>query len=111
MVDSTLPAAQALDLRSLITPTEHGIASRVLAKHGGGNVTLFAFDAGQGLTEHTSPFDALVIVLEGVFALTVGATRVDAGAGQIVRLPASVSHALEAREPSRMLLVMLRDAR
>lgn len=111
MVDSTLPAAQALDLRSLITPTEHGIASRVLAKHSGGNVTLFAFDAGQGLTEHTSPFDALVIVLEGVISLTVGATRVDARAGQIVRLPASVPHAVEAREPSRMLLVMLRDAR
>jgi quercetin dioxygenase-like cupin family protein len=111
MVDSTLPPAQALDLRSLITPTEHGIASRVLAKRSGGNITLFAFDAGQGLTEHTSPFDALVIVLEGVFALTIGKVPVDARPGQIVRLPAAVSHAVEAREPSRMLLVMLRDAR
>ncbi len=110
MADPTLPAAQALDLHSLITPTEHGIASRVLAKRSGGNVTLFAFDAGQGLAEHTSPFDALVIVLEGVFALTVGSTAVEARSGQIVRLPASVSHAVEAREASRMLLVMLRDA-
>ena len=109
MVDSTLPAAQALDLQSLNTPTAHGIASRVLARRSGGNVTLFAFDAGQGLTEHTSPFDAFVIVLEGVFALTIGATAVEAQPGQIVRLPASVSHAVEARVASRMLLVMLRD--
>jgi quercetin dioxygenase-like cupin family protein len=109
MADSTMPAAQALDLQSLITPTEHGIASRVLAKRSGGNMTLFAFDAGQGLTEHTSPFDALVIVLEGVFTLTVGGTSLEARTGQIVRLPASVAHAVEAREASRMLLVMLRD--
>jgi quercetin dioxygenase-like cupin family protein len=109
MADSTMPAAQALDLQSLITPTEHGIASRVLAKRSGGNMTLFAFDAGQGLTEHTSPFDALVIVLEGVFTLTVGPTSLEARTGQIVRLPASVAHAVEAREASRMLLVMLRD--
>lgn len=109
MADSTLPAAQALDLRSLITPTEQGIASRVLAKRSGGNITLFAFDAGQGLTEHTSPFDALVIALEGVFVLTIGGTPVEARAGQIVRLPASVPHAVDAREASRMLLVMLRD--
>jgi quercetin dioxygenase-like cupin family protein len=111
MADSTLPAAQALDLRSLITPTEQGIASRILAKRTGGNVTLFAFDAGQGLTEHTSPFDAFVIVLEGLFALTVGGAAIEAGAGQIVRLPAAVPHAVDAREPSRMLLVMLRDAK
>lgn len=110
MADSTLPPAQALELGSLITPTEQGIASRVLAKRGGGSITLFAFDAGQGLSEHTSPFEALVIVLEGVFALTIGTTPVEARAGQIVRLPASVSHAVEAREASRMLLVMLRDA-
>ncbi len=110
MADSTLPASQALDLSALITPTEQGIASRVLAKRSGGNITLFAFDAGQGLTEHTSPFDAFVIVLEGVFALTIGSTPVEARSGQIVRLPAAVSHAVEAREASRMLLVMLRDA-
>ena len=110
MADSTLPAAEALDLHSMITPTAQGIASRILAKRSGGNVTLFAFDAGQGLTEHTSPFDAFVIVLEGLFSLTIGGVPVDARAGQIVRLPASVSHALEAREASRMLLVMLRDA-
>jgi quercetin dioxygenase-like cupin family protein len=107
---STLPPAEALLLQSLITPTDRGIASRVLAKTSGGNLTLFAFDAGQGLTEHTSPYDALVLVLEGTFTLTVGGTPVRAGAGTIVRMPAGVPHAVEAAERARMLLIMLREA-
>jgi len=106
---STLSAAEALPLQSLVSPTAQGIASRVLAKAGGGNVTLFAFDAGQGLTEHTSPFDALVMVLEGALTLTIGGTPVRATPGTIVRMPADSPHALDASEPTRMLLVMLRD--
>lgn len=104
----SIPPAQALSLPMLITPTEGGIASRVLAKTTGGNVTLFAFDAGQGLEEHTSPFDALVMVLEGSLALTIGGTGVRATPGTIVRMPGGVPHALDAPEPARMLLVMLR---
>lgn len=109
MSPSTLPAAQALALHDLVTPTAHGIASRVLAKTAGGNVTLFSFDAGQALTEHTSAFDALVLVLEGRFILTVGGTPVAALPGSVVRLPANVPHAVDAPEASRMLLVMLKD--
>ena len=59
----------------------------VLAKNGGGSVTLFAFDAGQGLTAHTTPFDALVLALEGTFNLTIGGPPVSAAPGTIVRLP------------------------
>jgi quercetin dioxygenase-like cupin family protein len=104
-----IPAAEALALQSLVTPTEKGIASRVLLKNAGGNVTLFAFDLGQGLTEHTSPFEALVIVLDGALTLTIGGARVRATPGTIVRMPAAVPHAVEAVEATRMLLVMLRD--
>jgi quercetin dioxygenase-like cupin family protein len=107
----TLTAAAALPLHSLITPTEDGIASRVLSKTSGGNLTLFAFDAGQGLTEHTSPFEAFAMVLDGSIALTIGGQPVTATPGTIVRMPATVPHALEATERSRMLLVMLRDER
>jgi quercetin dioxygenase-like cupin family protein len=106
---SGLPAAEPLLIQSLITPTEHGIASRVLAKTGGGNLTLFAFDAGEELTEHTSPFDALVMVQEGSFVLTIGGTPVKASAGEIVRMPANVPHAVHAPQRSRMLLLMLRE--
>jgi quercetin dioxygenase-like cupin family protein len=107
----TVPAAEALLLATLVRPTEHGIASRVLAKTGGGNVTLFAFDAGQGLEEHTSPFDALVLVLEGALALTIGGRDVRATPGTVVRMPGGVPHALQAPEAARMLLVMLREPR
>jgi quercetin dioxygenase-like cupin family protein len=104
----TIPSAEAHALRSLITPTEHGIASRVLAKAGGGSITLFAFDRGQGLTEHTSPFDALVLVLEGSLRLAIGGTAVRATPGTIVRMPADIPHSLDAPEACRLLLIMLR---
>jgi quercetin dioxygenase-like cupin family protein len=103
-----LPPAEVISLQSLITPTEQGIASRILAKSSGGNLTLFAFDTGQGLTEHTSPFDALVLVLEGSVTLTIGGSPVRATPGTVVRLPAGVPHALDAPEACRMLLFMLR---
>lgn len=106
---NSIPPAQALSLRTLVTPTERGIASRVLAKTGGGNVTLFAFDAGQGLEEHTSPFDALVMVLEGDMVLTIGGETVHATPGAIVRMPGGVPHALLAPQATRMVLVMLRE--
>lgn len=106
---SAIPAAEALQLAELITPTEGGIASRVLAKSGGGSVTLFAFDRGEGLSEHTTPFDALLLVLEGQLQLTIGGTAVSASPGTIVRMPATVPHSVDASTPTRMLLVMLRD--
>ena len=104
----SIPAAEALLLHSLITPTPGGIASRVLAKTPGGNATLFAFDGGQGLTEHTTPFDALVMVLEGRITLTIGGKPVDAIPGTVVSMPGNVPHAVDAAEASRMLLVMLK---
>ncbi len=100
--------SEVLSLRSLVTPTAQGIASRVLAKTPGGNVTLFAFDAGQGLTEHTSPFDAMVMVLEGALTLTIGGAPLRAEPGTIVRMPADVPHAVNAPVAARMLLIMLR---
>lgn len=106
-----IPGAEAHLIHELITPTEHGISSRILAKSDGGNVTLFAFDEGQGLTEHTSPFDALVMVVEGALTLTIGGTPVRATPGTIVRMPANVPHAVDAPEPARMLLTMLRHTK
>jgi quercetin dioxygenase-like cupin family protein len=106
---STIPAAEALLLADLITPTAQGIASRVLARGGGGNLTLFAFDAGQGLSEHSTPYDALALVLEGELTLTIGGAPVRALPGTVVRLPANVPHAVDAPVPSRMLLLMFKE--
>jgi quercetin dioxygenase-like cupin family protein len=105
---SPLPPGEALSLETLITPTTQGIASRIVGKAAGGNMTLFAFDEGQGLTEHSSPFDAFVLVLAGALTLTIGGVPVTAAPGTIVRMPADVPHAVDASEPSRMLLVMLK---
>ena len=105
----SIPPGEALLIHSLVTPTEQGIASRVLARTGGGNITLFAFDAGQELSEHTAPFDAMVLVLEGTLTLTIGRAAVRATPGTIVRMPAHIPHAVEAPEAARMLLIMLRD--
>ena len=105
---SQVPPGEPLPLDSLITPTAQGIASRILGKAAGGNMTLFAFDEGQGLTEHTSPFDAFVLVLAGALTLTIGGTPVRATPGTIVRMPAAVPHAVDAPEACRMLLIMLK---
>lgn len=104
-----IPAGHALTLQSLINPTAQGIATRILAKNSGGSLTLFAFDTGQGLTEHTSPFEALALVLEGILTLTIDGAPVRATAGTIVRMPADIPHAVHALEATRMLLVLLKD--
>jgi quercetin dioxygenase-like cupin family protein len=108
-MSTALPPAQAILLQSLIAIPPNGITSRVLSKTAGGTVTLFAFAAGEELSEHTAPFDALVWMLEGQMTLTVGGQPIEAAEGVVVRMPAHVPHALAATEPSRMLLIMLRE--
>lgn len=100
--------AEALPLQGLLAPPEAGIASRVLARAPGGTVTLFAFAQGEELSEHTTPFDAMVVVVDGALDLTIGNARVHATPGTVTRLPANVPHAVLAQGASRMLLIMLR---
>jgi quercetin dioxygenase-like cupin family protein len=106
---TTLPPAEVLPLASLITPTPNGIASRVLARSAGGNITLFAFDAGEELSEHTAPFDALALTLEGELTLTIGGTEVQTRPETLVLMPANVPHAVRSAAASRWLLIMLRE--
>jgi len=108
-MSTTIPPAAVLALASLVTPTDKGIASRVLARTAAGNITLFAFDAGEELSEHTAPFDALALTLAGELSLTIGGKQVRATPDTIVLMPANVPHAVQALEPSRMLLIMLRE--
>lgn len=106
---STLTPGQLFTFDSLITPTAQGIASRVLARTAAGNITLFAFDAGEELSEHTAPFDALALTLSGALVLTIGGLPVRTMPQTIVLMPANVPHAVQATEASRMLLIMLRE--
>jgi quercetin dioxygenase-like cupin family protein len=107
---STLNPGQLFTLESLVTPTAQGIASRVLARTAAGNITLFSFDAGEELSEHTAPFDALALTLSGTLTLTIGGAEVRTAPQTIVLMPANVPHAVYAVEASRMLLIMLREA-
>ena len=106
---STLPPGELFSLDGLVTPTAQGIASRVLARSAAGNITLFAFDAGEELSEHTAPFDALVLTLSGSLALTIGGRDVRTTSQSIVLMPANVPHAVHAIDASKMLLIMLRE--
>lgn len=94
---------------TLVALQPHAIGSRVVARSSAGNVTIFAMDAGELISEHTAPFDALVLVLDGALELTIGATPVNASAHDMVRMPAHVPHALKATKAARFLLVMLRE--
>lgn len=107
---SSLAAGQLFTLDSLITPTAHGIASRVLARTAAGNITLFAFDAGEELSEHTAPFDALALTLTGALVLTIAGTEVRTAPQTIVLMPANVPHAVRAIDASRLLLIMMRES-
>jgi quercetin dioxygenase-like cupin family protein len=104
-----LPSDRASALNELVDIAEGAIVSRVLASSSGGTVTLFAFDGGQGLSEHSAPFDALVQVLDGSLELLIGGVDVRVSEGEIVRMPAKVPHALHAPGPARMVLTMLRE--
>ena len=104
-----LPPAEAVRLGELLAHQTGAVVSRTLAKTPGGTVTLFAFDAGQGLSEHTAPFDAIVQLLDGEADFTIGGKAVRLRSGEAVLMPAHVPHGLQALVPMKMLLVMLRD--
>ena len=103
-----IPAAEALDVAGLVDYADGSIVSREIAKNEAGTLTLFAFDGGQGLSEHSAPFDAIVHILDGEAKLTIGGKPVCAAAGQLVVMPANVPHAVNAEQRFKMLLIMLR---
>jgi len=104
-----LPPSEAVRLADLVDNADGSVVSRTVAKTKGGTVTLFAFDEGQGLSEHSAPFDALVQVLDGRVELTIGGKAVMASAGEAVLMPADIPHGLKAVEKFKMLLVMVRE--
>jgi quercetin dioxygenase-like cupin family protein len=106
---SGLPLAEPVDLAALVAYQDGGVVSRTLVKKNGGTVTVFAFDEGQALSEHTAPFDAMVQVLDGEVELVIGGKPVPARAGQTVLMPANVPHAVNATTKFKMLLIMVRD--
>lgn len=95
-------------LKAAIEYSKDSVVSKTLLDKKTGTLTLFAFDAGQGLSEHTSPYDATVQVLEGEGRLTVGGETVMVREGELVVMPANVPHDVRADERFKMLLIMIR---
>jgi quercetin dioxygenase-like cupin family protein len=101
-------AAEVKQLVDLLQYQEGSVVSRVLLKNKGGTVTLFAFSEGEGLSEHTAPFEALVVVLDGEAEIEIAGESFRVNAGQTITLPANRPHAVRAASNFKMLLIMIR---
>jgi quercetin dioxygenase-like cupin family protein len=100
--------AEVKQLVDLLQYQEGSIVSRVLLKNQGGTVTLFAFEVGEGLSEHTAPFDALVVVTDGEADIEVAGENFKVRRGETIILPANRPHAVRAATRFKMLLIMIR---
>jgi quercetin dioxygenase-like cupin family protein len=103
-----IPVGQPLELAVAVDYSAGAIVSKTLLDKKSGTLTLFAFDAGQGLSEHTSPYDATVQILAGAATLTIGGKSVQARAGELVVMPAGIPHDVRAEQRFKMLLIMIR---
>lgn len=101
--------AQVIDLAGLVDYHADSIVSREVLKKETGTVTLFAFAQGQGLSEHTAPFDALVHILDGAAKITISGKDHKLQAGEMITMPANEPHALMALEKFKMMLVMIKS--
>jgi quercetin dioxygenase-like cupin family protein len=100
---------EAFNLSGHVAYADGSVVSKTLLKKEIGNITLFAFDAGQGLSEHTAPFDAVVQIIDGQAEITIGGETRTVDAGEMLIMPANVPHALQAAQRFKMLLVMIRS--
>lgn len=108
---SVLQAAigQAQNMSELVQYTEDSIVSKTIIDNPAGTLTLFAFDKGQKLSEHTAPFNAVVQVLDGKAKITIAGVEKQVKAGEFIIMPANVPHSVAADEKFKMLLTMIRS--
>lgn len=103
------PGPQVMSLAEWVQYQKASIVSGEIIKKKTGTVTLFAFDQGQGLSEHTTPFDALVYVVDGEAEVTISGKPYRLSAGEMIVMPANEPHAVNAVERFKMLLIMIRS--
>lgn len=110
---STIPArdfiAESLKLENLVSYQKHSVVSKQILNKKAGTLTLFAFDKGEGLSEHTAPYDASVLLLDGKAAIKIGGKPHKLKKGEMIIMPAGVPHSLRAVEPFKMLLIMIKS--
>ena len=106
--NAVTPKGVPFNLEQYVAYSDGAVVSKTLLKKDIGNITLFAFDTGQGLSEHTAPFDAVVYILDGEAEITIGGRVNTVASGEMLIMLANVSHALQAVKRFKMLLVMIR---
>jgi quercetin dioxygenase-like cupin family protein len=109
MGDDTGKMPKISILVDMVDYQKGSVVSREIVKKDTGTITLFAFDEGQGLSEHTTPYDALVHILDGEAEITIGGKVFEPRAGEMIVMPAHIPHALKAIKKFKMLLIMLRS--
>ena len=106
---ATAPKSEILNLANLVSYQDGSVVSRQITKADTGNVTLFAFDKDQELSEHTAPFDALAHILDGTAEIKISGKAFHLETGDAIVMPANEPHALKALTPFKMLLTMIRN--
>ena len=104
-----LETSKIFKLQELVDYQEKSVVSKEIIKKETGTVTIFAFDKGEGLSEHTAPFDAMVQVLDGTLKLTIDGKVYILNKGDMIIMPANVPHALHAAEQFKMVLTMIKS--
>jgi quercetin dioxygenase-like cupin family protein len=102
-------AGQNLNPKDLIAYQEGSVVSRMIVYKKSGTITLFAFDAGEGLSEHTAPFDAIASIIDGEAEISIEKTQYLLREGQMIIMPANKPHALHAQQRFKMMLTMIHE--
>ncbi|OIP04634.1 MAG: cupin [Bacteroidetes bacterium CG2_30_32_10] len=109
MENSELEKGKKLNLEGIIDYAKGAVVSKTIIKKETGNVSLFVFDKGEGLSEHTAPFDAMVQVIDGKACIIIGGVENNLEKGESIIMPANITHALKAITPFKMILTMVKS--
>ncbi len=108
MIEKIFNTAEVYNLKNMVDYSDGSTVSKIITRNEKGNLTLFAFDKGQNLSEHSAPFDAIVQVLEGAGTIIINKKEHAVSEGQLIIMPANIPHAVEATEKFKMLLIMIK---
>ncbi len=102
------PVGEKFNVSETVSYADGSVVSKIILRNEKGNITLFAFDKGEGLSEHTAPFDAIVEILDGTAEIIIGGVSHTLQQGEAIIMPANVPHALNAVERFKMMLIMVK---
>lgn len=109
MESNEFEKSKIFDLNASVEYSDHGIVSKTVLKKQTGNISVFSFDKGEGLSEHTAPYDAMIMVIDGKGEIIIGGEPFILEAGQNIIMPGNIPHAVNAIEKFKMVLIMIRS--